>query len=660
MPAKRGILYLSLLLASPVFSAQWRPITPEELALKQSKTDPNADAEALFRDISIENAISGSNQNVSISYLRFKIFTDRGRERYSNVKIEYPGKSYVSGVNGRTIHPDGTIIELKKDAIFDKVEVKKSGLKVRVVSFALPSVEPGSIIEYRWMENKGEIAETYSPYFPLDVQSEYPVDEVSFHLKPFSSAYGLPEMHFMPFGCSPEIGDRDSRGFTALTVHHVPAYHDEPYSPPDRSVRPWILVYYEPVIAKDKYWSAAGKQEYDAAKERIKINAEIKQAAADIVAKGKSDDEKLALLTDYCRNTITNTRGDEITTEQRDKFKPNHNSVDTLRQRMGNPGDIDFAFIALAQAAGYEARLALVADRRSILFSPELQSRFFLNDFDAAVRLNGKWEFFDISDRWAPPGILTWQEQGVYALMPDSKNSEWVQTPLLSADQTKIQRIAELKLSSEGDLEGDIREIYWGNEAIAWRIRHTRQNDAEREAVVRGRIKDSFADFELTKIKVTISPDIKLPVGIQYHLLVKGYAQRTGKRLFIRPGFFTAGHRAYFTATDRTNAIYFRYPWSENDSVDIRLPEGFQLDHPEKPRPFEVPGVVQYAANISINSATNTLGYRRAFAFGGSRIPNFDVKDYQRVKAVFDQVHLNDEHMITLLKGAGDPPSAQQ
>jgi hypothetical protein len=664
MLAKLSLLCYSLLsLALPAFPAEWRPINPQDLALKQSKTDPNADAEALFRDVRIENAIIGSNQNVYVNYLRFKIFTDRGREKYSDVKIGYPGKAHISDVAGRTIHPDGTIIDLKKDAIFDKVEEKTSGFKSKVISFALPSVEPGSIIEYRWTENKGEISESYTPYIPLDVQSDYPVDEVSFHLKPFFSNYAaLPEMRFIPFGCTPEKGDRDSKGFSSITVRNVPAYREEPYSPPDRSSRQWILVFYEPVIAadKDKYWSVVGKQEYSAAKERIKINGEMKQAAAEIVSKGKTDDEKLALLADYCRKTIKSLAGDEITTEERERFKPNNNSADTFRQRVGTARDIDFAFIALAQAAGFDARLALVADRRSFLFAPIVQSRFFLNNADAAVQLGGKWKFFDVSDPWAPPGTLTWIEQGVWALIPDSQNSEWVQTPLMTSDETKVQRIAEFTLSPEGDLEGEVREIYWGNDAIAFRINHHKQNDAEREQLVRERVKERFSEFELSNVSVTISPDAKLPAGVKYHLLVKGYAQRTGKRLFFRPSFFTAGHRALFNEAARTNGIYFRYPWSENDSIDIHLPPGFQLDHPEKPRPFEVPSIVKYVANISINNATNTMLYRRTFIFGGALIPNFDVKNYKGVKSIFDQAHENDEHMITLVKPAEAQPTSQQ
>ena len=56
-------------------------------------------------------------------------------------------------------------------------------------------------------------------------------------------------------------------------------------------------------------------------------------------------------------------------------------------------------------------------------------------------------------------------------------------------------------------------------------------------------------------------------MGINYHLIVKGYAQRTGKRLFIHPGFFTTGAGAYSTETSRVNPVYLDFPWTEADGL---------------------------------------------------------------------------------------------
>src|SRR5262249_1948908 len=146
------------LVVPAIRAAIWRPVTPEELSLKKSKTDPAADAEAFFREVRVLNEQGGDRypHNVISEYIRLKIFTDKGKDQYGTVQIPYSGKSTIYAVAGRTIRPDGSIVELSKDAIFDKVIVKKSGRKTKVISFAMPAVEPGAIIEYSWSQNVGE------------------------------------------------------------------------------------------------------------------------------------------------------------------------------------------------------------------------------------------------------------------------------------------------------------------------------------------------------------------------------------------------------------------------------------------------------------------------------------------------------------------------
>src|SRR5690349_17232610 len=114
MYVRRELFCLAALIAftGPAL-ADWRPVDPADLALKQSKTDPNADAEALFREVYISNDQHGASyaQNIVREYVRLKIFTARGKE-FGNVQLPYFGKEHIFDVQGRTIHPDGSIVEL--------------------------------------------------------------------------------------------------------------------------------------------------------------------------------------------------------------------------------------------------------------------------------------------------------------------------------------------------------------------------------------------------------------------------------------------------------------------------------------------------------------------------------------------------------------------
>ena len=641
---------LALMLAAPALNATtWRPVSHEELVATQSSIDPKADAEALYRDVRILNEAStfGYPVNVITEYVQLKIYTARGKDKYGTVQIPYWNKNNISSVEGRTIKPDGTILELSKDAIFNKVVEKGKGVKVRVISFAMPGVEPGSIIEYRWTKNVGEVI---SRYVPLEVQSEFPVRELVFHVKPVSGQWvHWPQMRMMNFGCNPDPLKNEMGGFTLITLHNIPPFREEPQMPPEFSSKQWLLIYYEENenTGKDKYWNSLGRQIYSSYAPRIKITGEVKSVAAELTSGVSSDEDKMARLVDYCRNKLKDVHGDEITTQERDAAKANRTTADTIARGEGTLEDINLAFAALAMAAGFDARMVRLADRTTFLFDPSVQSQYFLNTYDIAVKVNGKWNFYDVTNRNLAPGQLAWREQGVLALVADPKDPQFVRTPLLKADESNVSRLGTFTLNAEGELEGDVREILSGNKAADWRARFGESNDAERESALHETLKEKFAEFELTKVQFHVPPDVSKGLSILYHLKIEGYAQRTGKRLFVAPAVFETGSHSRFTEADRKLPIYFYYPWSEIDNIQIQLPEGYRLDHADAPGGLNFQPFGAYRVKISVTT-TNKILYERGLTFGKDQVPIFEPKAYSLLKQIFDGIHAGDTHMLTL------------
>jgi hypothetical protein len=166
-------------------SAEWKPVTGAELAMKAPLVEKDAPAEAIFWKVRVADAAAGQDLQTSRShYLRIKIFNEKGRE-YAKISLTYGGKTNFSGVSGRTIKPDGSIVEMKKDAIFDIVAVKSKTVKVKSRSFTLPDVQPGDIIEYQWREIETGVL---SNYMRLPLPRDIPVEAVRYFIKPFTSA----------------------------------------------------------------------------------------------------------------------------------------------------------------------------------------------------------------------------------------------------------------------------------------------------------------------------------------------------------------------------------------------------------------------------------------------------------------------------------------
>jgi hypothetical protein len=145
------------------------------------------DAEALFWEVRIDDDPEGDL--IFTHYIRIKVFTNRGRESQSKIDIPF-GKFYgreikIKDIAARTIRPDGSIVELKQDDVFERTIVKTSGAKVKAKSFAMPAVEPGCIIEYRWREIR---VQQDADYVRLEFQRDIPVQRVKYFIKPFPYA----------------------------------------------------------------------------------------------------------------------------------------------------------------------------------------------------------------------------------------------------------------------------------------------------------------------------------------------------------------------------------------------------------------------------------------------------------------------------------------
>jgi len=322
-----------------------------------------------------------------------------------------------------------------------------------------------------------------------------------------------------------------------------------------------------------------------------------------------------------------------------------------LKRGIGSGVEIDLLFAALANASGLDARIVLAPDRGDMFFDKGVTNSYFVDPQNIAVNVGGSWKFFDPGLNYIPFGMLRWQEEGEQALITDPKQPVWVDTPLSPPEKSKIQRLAKLKLLDDGTLEGDVRVEYSGHFAIERKEDIDDESDSQREQGLKDELKEQMSAGDVTNIKIeNVTDDIK-PLAYSYHVRVPGYAQRTGKRLFIQPAFFQHGVGPLFATGSRKYQVYFHYPWSEDDKVEIDLPAGYALDNADAPSPFGSGQISTYKPSLSITSDGKTLVYKRNFFFGGGGNLLFPVEAYPQIKAYFDQLHKQDNHSVALKQG---------
>ncbi|HEY8411111.1 MAG TPA: DUF3857 and transglutaminase domain-containing protein, partial [Pyrinomonadaceae bacterium] len=620
------------------------PIDSADLALKAAVVEPNADAEAIFWDIRVDDG--GANDLVLSHYVRIKIFNERGRDKYSKIDIPYINGVKIKDVAARTIKPDGSIVELAKDDIIEKVVVKASGLKLRTKTFAFQGIEPGAIIEYKWKEVRSNSS---ANNLRLQFQRDIPVQSVTYHIKPAGSSV----MDVRPFNMDEPKFVKEKNGFQVATVNNMPAFREEPMMPPEDSVRSWAMVRYQNLFTLLLGYNMLATQVYVGFQPYLKVDKEIKQKVAEITAGVDSAEDQIDKIFEFCRTNIKNTSDKSLgfTEDDIEKLKENKKPSDTLKRGVGPGIDINLLFAAMVNAAGFEARVALLPDRGERLFDRNVVVPGALRPSNIAVHFGTTWKFFDPGLQFMAPGMLRWQEEGVDALIVD-ENPLWVRTPVTDAQKSKEKRTAKLRLDENGTLEGDVTVEYNGHLAVERKVLNEDDSPAQQEENLKEMVKSRLSSAELTNIVIENAADPVKPFVYKYHVRVPEYAQRTGKRLFFQPGFFTKGISALFSAGTRQYPVYFHFPWAEEDKITIDLPKGYTLDNADRPAPINGGIYSQHEIKMGITKDEATLVYNRSFFFGNPDLLLFPVDRYDAIKQLFDEVNKADNHILAL-KQAG-------
>jgi len=637
---------------------EWLPISDAERQMKAPQVEADAGAEILMYRVHVVDEILGNNtdlQRVFYHYVRLKVFDDKGKAKAGTIDLQYGSNAIIVDIAGRTLKADGSVVELDRKTVYKRDVVKGNGLKRKAVSFAMPAVETGAIVEYRWVEKRdnGNIT-----YLRLDFQREFPIQKTTYFLRPLPNEYIDYQMFFYPFNCNPSPYKRENDGYTSTSVENIPAERSEIFAPSDPNLSPWALLLYRMGKRDDanKYWNDIGKKAYGELKSALKTNDEIKAATAEVTNGAKSEEEKTVALIAYLQKKLRNLFDASVTDAERAKYfasRPkdrDRTSAEIFKSGLATGDEMNVVFAAMALQAGMEARPAFVADRNEIRFNPQnMPDQYFLRNIDMAVKIGDGWRVYDVSQKRLAPGMLSWREEGVFALLSDPKAPQFIQTPLSPPEASVEDRTARLKLSTDGTLEGDVEESYSGHRAEDLRDDLEGKNTEQREEWLHERVLRLFPDAGLTAVQFANIDDAGRALQIRYHLSAPRFAQGTSKRILFQPVAFRRAIASPFTASERKFPVEFPYGYKEIDRLTIQLPDGFVLDNPETPASINLGELGGYKLSVSIQN--RELKIARELMFGAKGFLFFAAKNYPAVKKVFDEIHTRDRYGLSLREG---------
>jgi hypothetical protein len=639
-----------LLAGSPgqVRASDWQPIAPEDLAMKDNPKQPGADAMILYRQLDDDASRAAASGDTLEEYVRIKIFTQEGVKR-GHVEIEFE-KEYQSVVfvTGRTIKPDGTIVKFDGQ-VLETTLVKTSGFKVLAKTFTLPDVQPGCIIEYKY-QLQGQPGWVHSHEWTIS-QSIYTRD-AEFTYKPEmasgSSLRPMVSTYLLPAEAMPK---EQTNGVYLMTVHDIAAVVDEPLMPPKRPMEARVSFYYQNTDApsaadpSDHYWNHYAKKWDDELEKFIDKKKALNEEVSKIVSPSDPPDVKLRKL--YARvQQIRNLSVEDYKMKKENKsenLKDNANVEDVLKHDYAYGTQINYLFVGLVRAAGFDATEVYIAPRNSQLFLPKRNEVGQLSDELTWVRAGSQEYFLDPAARYFPFGLLPWYETETGGIRVDKSGATIVMTPNAVPSDATMVRTADLNLNEDGSISGTLRVDLQGQRAALLRSEKRKEDETGRTKDLENDIKSSLpagSTFEITKIANW--DDNNQPIHVEATLEIPSFAMSAPQRKMMSLEMFQMSQTADFATEKRINPVYFHFPYEETDDIKLHLPAGYKSESLPPDRKVNL-GAVSY--DISAVAQDGAVEVKRHLVVSGVL---FSKVEYPTLRKFFGVVRTNDNAQMVL------------
>jgi Domain of Unknown Function with PDB structure (DUF3857)/Transglutaminase-like superfamily len=665
----------AILLPASALAQKFQEPTQDELRMTTDPMAPGAPAVYLYRE-----EVTDNFAHYVSSHARIKVLTDLGKE-WATVEVPYrPGYEGRPIVEGRTIHPDGSVYPLNVSET-ELVAAQQKAIHLHKLVFNLPNVTVGSVLEYRWtrpmtgtdlhfFEKLGEgdrqeaLASLGSSELAWDtpewdVQQTIFVHKAHFYYNPLNdlernvigglvthyvdgerASYIVFTQH-LPAGST--VTKSPKLDFT-LDIQNVPPIRAESNAPPLDATRYTVRFYWTPYVTAADYWEGEHKRWSKSIDDFASASDKLKSAAADLTAGASTPEAKARKLYDAVQlleNTdFTRARSDAERMQMHMK-RELRKAADIWTEKSGTSDQIAALYLALARAAGLEAYAMQVADRNRRIFDPNFLSLYQLDSLLILLKLDGKDVYVDPGQKFCPFGQLSWTHLLVGGLSQASKAPTYT-PPNLSKDSITAHA-ADLMLSADGSVTGTVKILMNGQAALNWRQLGLRIDIDQ--------LKERFGADMRSLLPQGIAASVDQLEGLDTSngylsatMRVSGQlGSPTGKRMMVPAFFFSGAHAQFASDEKRETAVDLKFAEQVIDSVVYRLPAGFSIQ--SAPAPVQIPWPERAALVVKTQTSPSTIEIKRIFA---RAFVLLDPKEYPALRDYYQKLATSDQQPLVL------------
>jgi hypothetical protein len=586
-------------------------------------------------------------------------------------------------IEGRTIHPDGTVVPLTgrpDDLLVSRSTTHNTNARV----FTLPAVEVGSILEYRWTlqmgeghvrgvtnDNQGFFNSALAASIPYwNVQLRIPIRKEHFYYNPLSDLERnvIGNQSITHFDSDGEIANyllfsarlparahvqpSPNRDYS-LDLQDVPAIPREDNTPPEQGRIYAVRFYYTPFLAGDVFWSAKGKRWARDIDHAAEPSDEMRTAAAQITAGATGDEDKARKLYDAVQsldNTNFSRQRSEAERSQLGLKRDVRGARQVWTEKSGTRNEIAVLYLGLARAAGLQVSAMLISDRRERIFDAGYLSLDQLTTNLVVLHIAGNDVFTDPGEKFLPFGQLGWSHMLCGGLLETSDGvSHAAITPSNLTKDAITAHAADLTINPQGSINGTVKILMNGPEALRWRQLNLTADGTEVQRRLNQflpRLLPSGISGEIVSVQglTTSAGYISIAVKVGGQL-----GNLTGKRLLLPAFFFsTNSHEQFVSQEIREAPVDVHYAEQVIDDVVYHLPPGYTVE--SAPPAVQLPWPDHAALVIKTQSGPGTIDIKHVFA---RAFVLLDPKEYPTLRDYYQKIATSDQQQVALLGAAG-------
>jgi len=631
-------LLLGLLFFVFTISAQdFGDISDEELAMIGIKEDPNADAVILFDKGEI--IITPDWDTVFKKHTRIKILTEKGKE-YANIEIPFWHENQIDELEAQAYLPNGDEFELDDDNVFEE-----GTEKLKMLKFAIPGVEVGSVIEYKYelfSEYIGFLRPWYFQSSEFTKRSELKVFKPKgFSYNAFKSNTDMHKIEFIegeewnPYRMGQKIQTYK------WVITDIPGIKKEPYmfNLKDHMARiTFQIAGFQSQYGKRTYlksWEDIAKEIRDSYDHKISDDGDVEEVVQSIITGIKNKEKIIQKLYDYVRS--------EISTDDKPGFRSKDlfSADETLEEKKGNKVEKNLLLISMLKNAEFESYPVIISTKNYGSFNPNLMDLDQFNHCIVCVVLNKKKIFLDTRDKYCPLGILPITSsvskgflvnedkgQVVPIKLPPARNDHEVETNVTMQIDGLVN--TEMKIKCDG--------------YVAMGERKKIDKEDETKDYIKDLIDDIHENAVLDTFTISNLDSIYKPLEMSITFNIPEYAQIIENMIYFSPVLLTKLNDNPFKKEKRLFPVDYSYTVSLSEISKIVLPEVFKISELPKKTKTSIKKISFISLMLkSDNTIEITRNYRR-------RKTSVSPYEYKDLKKMYDKMLEADESQIVLEK----------